>query len=100
MDYPESIEEIEEVTISRPDKDSNGKFAEEKKLNEKEIRELLEAIRKSKPIGPTKFYSDYFIFFKTNEGENKRIRVNGNTIKGYKNDLSYEFNPPTFLNEF
>ena len=100
LDYPKSIENIEEVTLSRPDKKSNGKFAEQKKLNEQEIKELIKAIGKSKPIGLTKFYPDYFIVFKTKEGENKRIRVNGKTIKGYENDFSHEFNPPLFLNEF
>lgn len=100
LDYPKSIEKIEEVTLSRPDKKSNGKFAEQKKLNEQEIKELLKAISKSKPIGPTKFAPDYFIVFKTRDGENKRLKVNGKTIKGYENDFSHKFNPPVFLNGF
>lgn len=100
LDYPKSIEEIEGVTLSRPDKQSNGKFAEQKDLSDKEIRELLKAIGKSKPKGLTKFYPDYFIIFTTKNGKNKKLKVNKNTIKGYKNDFSYKFNPPIFLDEF
>lgn len=100
LDFPKSIDKIEEVTLSRPDKKSNGKFAEQKKLSEQEIKELLKAISKSKPIGPTKFNPDYFIVFKTKEGKTKRLRVNGKTLKGYENDFSYNFNPPLFLYGF
>jgi len=100
MDYPKSMKQINEVVLSRPDESSNGKFAEQKILNEQEIKELLKAIDNSKPIGPTKFRSNYFIVFKTKDGATKRLRVNGNTIKGYKNDFSYKFNLPNFLHKF
>lgn len=100
LDFPKSIGEIEKVILSRPDKESNGKFADHKELNEQEIIKLLEAISESKPKGLTKFYPDYFIYFKTKKGSTKKIKVNGNTIKGYKSDFSYEFNPPIFLSEF
>ncbi len=100
LDYPKSIEQIKEVSLSRPDVQSKGKFAEQRILHEKEIEELLVALDNAKSIGPTKFKPDYFIVFKTKEGDNKKIRVNGNTIKGYQSDFSYKINFLKFLNEF
>lgn len=100
LDYPKSIAQIDEVIISRPDKQSNRGFPIQKKLNPQETTALLRAINSSRPIGITKFYPEYLILFITKGGENKRMKGNKNTIKGYKNDFSYKFNPPPFLNEF
>lgn len=100
LDYPTLIENIEEVVLSRPDQKSNGKFAKQKRLSEQEIKVLINAINAAQAIGSAKFRPDYFIVFTTKDREHRRIKVNGNTIKGYKNDFSYRFDLPIFLKEF
>jgi len=100
LDYPTKIEEIKKVTLTRPDKESNGKFATIKDLTEEQTKELLTALENSKPIGPSKFLPDYYIVFTTSENETKRIKINGNKVKGYDNDYSYEIKQLDFLEEF
>ncbi|MFZ6050791.1 hypothetical protein [Halocola ammonii] len=100
LDYPTDIKEIKEVTLTRPDKESNGKFATIKDLTEEEIKELLKALENSKPVGPWKFIPDYFIVFTTTENETKRIKINGNKVKGYDSDYTYEIDQLDFLEEF
>ena len=100
LDYPKNIKDIVEVVLERPDKKSNGKFAEFKKLNEKEIIKLLQVLNKAQPIGPTKFKPDFYIYFETKNNGNYRIKINKNIIKGYKNDYSYKFENVLWLTNF
>ncbi len=100
LDYPNKIEEIKEVTLIRPDKESNGKFATIKYLTEEQTRELLKVIENSKPVGPWKFVPDFYIVFTTKGNKTKRIKINGNKVKGYDSDYSYEIEQLNFLEEF
>ena len=100
LDYPQSIDEIERVFLSKPDIASNGEFAEQKILNAEEVKELLAAIDDSKVVGPMKFRPDYFIVFETKGGTNKKLRVNGDKIKGDENDFTYEIALPKSLGKF
>lgn len=100
LDYPTKIEEIKEVTLTRPDKESNGKFATIKDLTEEQTKELLNALENSKPVGPWKFIPDFYIVFRTTENETIRIKINGNKVKGYNSDYSYEIDQLDFLEEF
>jgi len=100
LDYPTKIEEIKEVTLTRPDKESNGKFATIKDLTEEQTKELLRVLKNAKPVGPMKFIPDYYIVFSTTTNETRRIKINGNNIKGYESDYSYEIESLDFLDEF
>ena len=100
LDYPTKIEEIKEVTLTRPDKESNEEFATIKDLTEEQTKELLTALENSKPVGPSKFIPDFYIVFTTTENETKRIKINGNKVKGYDSDYSYEIEQLDFLEEF
>ncbi len=100
LDYPTKIEEIKEVTLTRPDKESKGKFATIKDLTEEQTKELLKTLDNSKPVGLMKFIPDYYIVFSTTNNETRRIKINGNKIKGYDNDYTYEIENLDFLKEF
>ena len=100
LEYPAKIELIKDVNLSRPDKDSDGKIAEIKHLNQAEIIELLTVLKNAKPSGPTKFIPDYYIEFTTVKNKTIRIKVNKDYIKGYDNDYSYQIKPPLFLEKF
>ncbi len=100
MDYPTKIAEIEQITLSRPDEESNGKFEKLKDLTYEQRVVLLRVLNEAKPIGPTKFIPDYYIVFETTTNKIRRIRVHGNIIKGYDSDFSYEIDSPDFLEEF
>jgi hypothetical protein len=98
--YPINIDDIVEVVLERPDSKSNGKFAEIKILNTNEIVKLLQVLKKAKAVGPTKFLPDFYIYFKTKNDGNYRIKINKNIIKGYKNDYSYKIENLPFLTDF
>ncbi|WP_163518290.1 hypothetical protein [Gelidibacter japonicus] len=100
IDYPKNINEIESVNLLRPDEKSNGKLAEIKYLEKNEIAELLAAIKNANEFGMIKFKPDYYIEFVTKNDGTKRIKVNGNKIKGYKNDIGYEIAKLNFMTEF
>lgn len=100
IDYPKDIHEIKSVKLVRPDEKSNGKFAEIKKLKESEIVELLAAIKNSKKAGIIKFKPNFYIVFVTKNNETKRIKVNGNIIKGYTNDIGYTISKLAFMADF
>ena len=100
LDYPSNMEDIRKVTLTRPDKASNGKFATIKDLTEEQTKELLKALNDAKPVGPIKFMPDYYIVFSTTDNETRRIKINGNHIKGYDNDYSYEIETLDFLEAF
>ena len=99
LDYPTEINKIKEVVLERPDRKSHGKFAEVKKLNSKEIVELLEVLKNAKPLGLKKFKIDYYIVFSTENGT-RRIMVTNNQIKGYENDYTYQIEKIKFLSDF
>ncbi|OOG69982.1 hypothetical protein [Flavobacterium sp. A45] len=99
LDYPTEINQIKEVVLERPDRKSHGKFAEVKKLNSKEIAELLEVLNNAKPVGLKKFKIDYYIVFST-KNETRRIMVTNNQIKGYENDYTYQIEEIKFLSDF
>ena len=63
LDYPDKIKEIKEVVLSKPDKESNGKFATIKNLHQDQIVELLGVLRNAKSIGPYEFIPDYYLVF-------------------------------------
>lgn len=100
LDYPTELEEIKNVTLTRPDKESNGKFATVKDLTQGQIKELLEVLENAEPVGPMKFIPDFYIVFVTKTGETQRIRIIDNKVKGYNNDYSYEIDRLEFLDEF
>ncbi len=100
LDYIRSIDEIKEVVLVRPDKNSSGKFAETKALSRDEIKQLLNALDKAQAIGPTKFIPDYYIEFEQISSGNKRLKVNGTTIKGYDSDYSFKIEKLNFLENF
>lgn len=99
LDYPTEINQIKEVVLERPDRKSHGKFAAVRKLNSKEIAELLEVLNNAKPMGLKKFKIDYYIVFSTKKGT-QRIRVTNNQIKGYENDYTYQIEEIKFLSDF
>jgi len=49
---------------------------------------------------PMKFIPDFYIVFTTTRNETRRIKINGNKVKGYDNDYSYEIEQLEFLEEF
>lgn len=100
LNYPTKIEEIKEVTLTRPDKESKGKFATIKDLTEEQTKELLKVLNNAKSVGPMKFIPDYYIVFSTTTNETRRIKINGNKIKGYDSDYSYEIEELEFLEQF
>ncbi|AMM50202.1 hypothetical protein TH61_02085 [Rufibacter sp. DG15C] len=97
LDYPKRIEDVVEVELLRPDEKTNGEIAEIKQLSESVIIELLNALEKVKPIGPVKFIPDFFIIFSTKTDGTKKLKVNGRTVKGFKNDFGYEIPELHFL---
>jgi len=99
LDYPTEINQIKEVVLERTDQKSHGKFAEVKKLNSKEIIELLEVLKNAKPLGLKKFKIDYYIVFSTKNGT-RRIMVSNNQIKGYENDYTYQIEKIKLLGDF
>lgn len=100
LDFPTEIEDIKEITLTRPDKESKGKFATVKDLTQEQTKELLQVLKNAKPVGPMKFIPDYYIVITTIEGETRRIKINGNKIKGYENDYSFEIVQLEFLEQF
>jgi hypothetical protein len=100
LDYPTEIEEIKVVTLTRPDKVSKGKFATIKELTKDQTKELLKVLKNAKSVGPMKFIPNYYIVFTTIENETRRIKINGNKIKGYENDYSYEIEQLELLEQF
>jgi hypothetical protein len=100
LDYPKNINEISEVVLDRPDKSTNEESAEIKYLTKEETSQLLRALKKSKPVGPSKFKPDFYIIFKTKTNEIKKIKINGSIIKGYDSDNSYRIEKIKFLTDF
>ena len=99
LDYPKEIGKIKEVVLERPDKKSHGKFSEERKLSSEEVAKLLEILNNAKPLGSKKFIIDYYIVFSTENGT-RRLKINGNQVKGYDNDLTYRIEKTNFLKDF
>ncbi|AKQ46251.1 hypothetical protein TH63_12490 [Rufibacter radiotolerans] len=100
LDYPKRIEDVVKAELFRPDEKTNGGVVEIKKLSESEIVELLNALRKGKPVGPVKFKPDFFIILSTKTDGTKKLKVNGRTVKGFQNDFGYEIPELDFLNNF
>ena len=100
IDFPRDINEIESINLLKPDNSSNGKFAGVKYLNQNEIQKLVKVLKDAKFKGPYKFIPKYYIEILTKNDGVKRIRVNGNIVKGYKSDIGYEISNLEFLNEF
>ncbi|CAL2078658.1 hypothetical protein [Tenacibaculum sp. 190524A02b] len=100
LNFPVEMEDIREVTLTRLDKESEGKFANIKVLTREQTKDLLEVLKNAKPVGPMKFIPDYYIVFTTKKNETRRIKINKNKIKGYEDDFSYEIEQFEFLEKF
>ena len=75
LNYPTQLENIKKVTLTRPDIESNGKFATIKELSEEQTIELLKALSNAKPAGMWKFIPDFYIVFTTSENETQRLKI-------------------------
>jgi hypothetical protein len=100
LDYPPDRTEIKNVYLDQPDKETRDKFAIIQNLTEEQIILLLRTLNAAREIGPVKFMPEYFIIFETKSGETLKLKVNGNKIKGYDSDLTYEIAELEFLEKF
>jgi len=100
LNYPKNIHEISKVELIRPDKISKGKFLETRTLSLREIEELLNVLNNAVPIDFFQLIQNFYIVFTTKANETKRIKINGNLIKGYENDNSYRISNLVFLDNF
>ncbi len=103
LDFPVNLNEIIKVELERPDFKSGGKFAQIKELNKTEIMQLIQALKKAKPIGIRKFKTDFYITFTSKNlfrTDLKKLKVSGNIIKDYGSDLAYKIEDLKFLKDF
>ncbi|GAA4305051.1 hypothetical protein [Nibribacter koreensis] len=89
LDFPKSVDQVIEVEFFRPDEQPIREDWS-RSLSRKETIELLVALKEAKYIGPTKFKPDFVIFIITKTEGTFKLKVNGNKIKGYDNDFTYE----------
>lgn len=103
LDFPVFLNEITKVELERPDFKSGGKFAQIKELNKTEIIQLIQALKKAKPIGFIKFKTDFYINIKSKniiQTDIYHLKVNGNIIKDFESDLAYKIEDLKFLKDF
>ena len=100
LDYPVDKNEITNVFLDQPDKETNEESARIQELSKTEIEILIKTLVDAKEVGPMKFMPKYYIIFETKAGKTLKLKVAENHIKGYESDLTYEINEPDFLKKF
>lgn len=100
LNAPSNANKVSSISCTKPDRNTNGKFALYKELKENEIKILLDELKTAKPIGLVKFLPECFIDIEMKNGKSYHYRISGNTLKDFNSDFGFEINEIDFLKDF